>query len=100
MSKFLYSYFSALPSVYIDGILYVCVGLFTFLLGAFSSDEAAKWISPQILYWFKLSVGSVSCIALNIKMYRSTGFSDHLKEKNEEKKKQETQPPFKVEGQV
>lgn len=79
------NYFASVPPVFIDGILYVCVGIFVYLSTNFGSDEAAKYISPQVLYWLKLGIGACGNIALNIKMYRSTAFADHQKEKENEK---------------
>jgi len=77
MLRFVHKYFSSIPAVFIDGTLYVSVGLFTFLSAGFASDDASKWISAQMLFWLKLSIGAVGNIALNMKMFRSTTFAEH-----------------------
>ncbi len=84
MIRGMHQYFNSIPAVFIDGTLYVSVGLFTFLVAGFSSDDAAKWISAHTLFWLKLSVGAVGNIALNLKMFRSTTFAEHqeLKKKS------------------
>lgn len=92
MIKWSYNYFSSLPSVYIDGFLYTMVGTFAVLLGALSSDEAAKYIIPQVLFWLKTATSVLGAVALNVKMYRSTGYSEHIKQKKEN----ETKPPFPI----
>jgi hypothetical protein len=81
MIKRVQQYFSTLPAVFIDGTLYVCVGLFTFLTASFSSDDAAKYVSPETLFWVKVVLGSAGTVALNMKMFRSTTFADHQVEK-------------------
>lgn len=63
--------------MYIDGILYVAIALFTFLQTQFGGDEASKYITPVNLFWLKLVVGGLAASALALKLYRSTAFSDN-----------------------
>jgi hypothetical protein len=63
--------------MYIDGVLYVCIAVFTFLQTQFGGDEAAKYITPVDLFWLKLVVGALAAGALALKLYRSTAFADN-----------------------
>jgi hypothetical protein len=76
------SYFAAVPTVWIDGTLYVCIALLTFVNGYIGTDEAAKYIAPAALFWGKFAVGSLSASALAVKLFRSTAFADHQAEKS------------------
>lgn len=84
MIKRAYNYFSSIPAVFLDGVLYAAIALFTFLGTTFGGDEAAKWITPKWLFIDKTVIGSLSAISLSIKLYRSTAYSDHLKQKEKE----------------
>jgi hypothetical protein len=79
--KFL-DFISKIPPLAIDGTLYVSASLFAFLMTQFGTDEAAKFISPTVLFWLKIFVGSVGNAALNLKMFRSTSFADYQAKKN------------------
>lgn len=57
-----------------DGILYVTLGVFVFLQGYFSSEEAYKYVNPFLLFWLKGTVGGIAAGAGALKMYRSGGF--------------------------
>lgn len=74
-------YFSSIPAVFIDGLLYVLLAFFSFWTGSFSSDDAGKYISPIALWWGKQVLGSVAAGLLAVKMYRSTSFADHQQQK-------------------
>lgn len=63
-------------AVWVDGTLYVCIAVFLFLQGYFSSDESYKYVDPLALYWIKCAVGCGGAGAAALKMFRSTTFSD------------------------
>ena len=86
MFKITHKYFSTIPSVFIDGLLFVAIALFTSLSASVSSDEAAKYIDAQTLFWFKMFLSASAATVLALKMYRSTTFSEHQEVKKEEKK--------------
>lgn len=70
-------FIASVPALFIDGTLYVCAGLFAFLLTQFGTDEAAKYVQPVALFWMKIAIGSMANTALNLKMFRSTAFSEY-----------------------
>jgi hypothetical protein len=86
MLRYAQQYFASIPSVFIDGCLYVCIAALAAITAFVASDDAAKYITPEILFWGKgvLSVASASIVA--VKMFRSTSFAEH-----QEKKKNGTQ---------
>jgi hypothetical protein len=67
--------------VFIDGATYVAIALFTALATSFGSDEAAKYVCPQALFWIRLACGAISASLLALKMYRSTAFAEAVAEK-------------------
>lgn len=77
------NYFKGIPAVFLDGLIYVLLALFTFLQTQFAGDEAAKYITPQTLFWTKLTIGSFATIALALKLFRSTSYADHQKTKTD-----------------
>jgi hypothetical protein len=79
-----------IPPAYIDGFLYVSIALFGFLATAFGSDESAKYISPQALFWLRTICGASSAGLLALKMFRSTTFSEHVAKRESGN----TNPPF------
>jgi hypothetical protein len=81
MIKAIQRYFAGIPPMFIDGCIYVLLAVFTFLQTQFGSDEAAKYISPQILFYVKATVGSLSAGLLALKLFRSTGYAEHVAEK-------------------
>jgi hypothetical protein len=67
--------------VHIDGVLYVCIAVFVFMQSWFSSDDAYKYVNPFVIFWIKGICGTVGAAAGALKMFRSTGYSDSLKDK-------------------
>lgn len=67
--------------MWIDGATYVLIALFGALSSTMGSDEAAKWVEPSTLFWIRTgcTIGGASVLA--IKLFRSTSFANHLKEK-------------------
>lgn len=64
-----------------DGLLYVYIAFFGACASGFSTDEAAKYISPQTLFWLRFTCTVNSATALALKMYRSTTFSENRSKK-------------------
>lgn len=81
MIKRAQQYFSTIPPVFIDGMLYVWIAVLTFIATQFSSDDAEKYVAPQVLFWFKMGLGATSTALVSLKMFRSTAYSDHQEEK-------------------
>ena len=73
-----------IPPVFFDGCLYIGIALFGFLATQFGTDEAYKFIEPEILFWIKTVVGAFSATLLSLKMYRSTAYADHVQSKQTE----------------
>ncbi len=82
-------YFASIPAVVIDGTLYVAVQMLTVLSTQFATDESAKYVDPAVLFWVKIAIGELAAGVLALKMFRSTSYSDHQREK-----KGDTKPPF------
>lgn len=81
MLKKVQQYFVGIPAVFIDGMLYVWIAVLTFISTQFSSDDAEKYITPQMLFWSKMLLGSISTGLVSLKMFRSTAFAEHQEEK-------------------
>ncbi len=84
MILYLQKYFGSVSPMWTDGLLYVCIALFGAATAAFGSDEAAKYIEPEALFWLRTSCGIISAGLLSLKMFRSTSFSEHLEAKKQE----------------
>lgn len=82
----LYRYVSTIPSVVIDGALYVGIAVFGALLAFFSSDDAYKYINPYFLFWAKGTTQALLASTSALKMFRSTSYSDHQTNKQTETK--------------
>ena len=79
------------PSALMDMWIWIGIGVFTVLYGAFASDEAAKYIPGLWIFLLKTFCQAVGGGLAAAKMYRSTGFAEHLK-----KKESDTAPPFRT----
>ncbi len=77
MIKWIYNHYSPLPPVFIDGALYVLMGMGGVLEAAFAGDEAKQFIDPTWLFWLKTIVAAVVAGALYLKTFRSTAFAEH-----------------------
>jgi len=81
------TYLSTVPAVFIDGLIYILLAL-TAANGAFlGSDNAAKYISPQVLFYLQWSNDGGGAMLLALKMFRSTAFAEHQKSKETESDK-------------
>lgn len=87
MIRALSIYFGGISPVFIDGLTYVLIAFFGAVAAALSSDEAAKFITPTILFWSRTVCQAIGAALLALKMFRSTSFAEHV-----EQKKQETKP--------
>lgn len=83
MIKYLQNYFVSIPATFVDGFLYMCIAMFQFLQTAFASDEAGKYIDLEYLFYIKTFVGVIAAGLLSIKLYRSTGFAEHKRTKEQ-----------------
>jgi hypothetical protein len=81
MLKAVSKYFSDIPGVFIDGVLYCAISWFIFAQGFLGGDEAAKWLEPETKFWLNFFIGSGGCIAGSLKMFRSSTYADHQAEK-------------------
>lgn len=67
--------------VVIDGWLYVGVAICGALQLSFGSDDAAKFMEPENLFWLRAANGAVSAGLLALKLYRSQAYAHHQAEK-------------------
>ncbi len=82
---------ASIPAVFIDGSLYVLIALFGALSAAFSTDEAAKYLHPEHLFWLRTICNVNAAWLLALKMFRSTSYSQHVVVAEEKKKLEDTQ---------
>ena len=81
MIKAAQRYFSGIAPVFIDGLLYMLIAVFTFSQGYFGGDEAAKYISPEFKFWMNGVIGELAVAVGALKMFRSTAYSEHVANK-------------------
>ena len=93
MIRGLQQYFSSVPAVFIDGLLYALVLWFTFNQSYFGGDEAAKYLAPAVKFWLNWGIGSGAVICGAIKMFRSTSYSEHQKKKEQDTQIFRSEPP-------
>lgn len=67
--------------MFIDGLLYVTIAVLTVIQASLSSDDAAKYIEAERLFFAKMWIGAGNAAAVAAKMYRSTQFAEHQAEK-------------------
>lgn len=71
-----------LASAHLDGLLYLVIavtgagGIATSL----GSDEAVKFIEPNVLFYSKMINAAIFTAATALKTFRSTSFADHKEE--------------------
>lgn len=63
-----------------DGIIYALIALFGALSASMGSDEAAKWLEPETLFWTRVLSNNATAVLLAVKMFRSTAYANYLKE--------------------
>jgi len=57
MLKAVQRYFAEVPPVFLDGCIAVNIAVLATMSMYFSTDEAAKFITPAIRFWLLLGVG-------------------------------------------
>ena len=75
MIIYLQTLWQKLHSSTIDGFLYVGIATFGAITACMSTDEAAKYLAPETLFWVRTSCSVFGASLLSLKMYRSTGFA-------------------------
>ncbi len=59
MLRYIQNYFTTITPMYVDGALYVSIAFFGALAALFGSDDAAKYLSPETLFWSRGGNGSL-----------------------------------------
>lgn len=77
-------YFAGISPAFIDGLTYVMIAFFGAIAAALSSDEAAKFILPTVLFWSRTVCQAIGAALLALKMFRSTTFAEHVEQKKQE----------------
>ena len=85
------TYLASIPAVFIDGLLFAMIAWLVFSQSYMGGDEAAKYVTPMVKFWINYVIGSLAAIAGSVKMFRSTSYAAHQKDK-----KEGTAPPFHV----
>ena len=67
----------------IDGSLYVGIAVFGAIIACINTDEAAKYLQPEILFWLRTTCSVCSASLLALKMYRSTGYAQSKVDKEQ-----------------
>ncbi len=84
--NWLYNRMASVPSVVIDGFLYVSIAVCGAIAVLLSSDEAYKYINPYWLFWSK-GINAVWLAGTTaLKMFRSTSYADHQTKKIKDEK--------------
>lgn len=63
-------------------ILYVIIGTATAFSGCLNSDEAAKYITPEQLFWLRTATTTLLGAAVTVKGVTSNAFSEWLAKRN------------------
>lgn len=92
MIKATANYLASISPVFIDGVLFCSIAWFIFSQSYLGGDEAAKWIAPKTKFWLNFWIGSGGAVSGALKMFRSTAYGDHQRDKKENG----TKPPFAV----
>lgn len=71
----------SIPPVMVDGALYTLLAVFISMQGSLSSDEAAKYVSPSLLFWSRTLVAALAGGAGALKMFRSNSYADYATKK-------------------
>lgn len=66
-------------------LLYILIALSTAIASFLGTDEAAKYIAPENLFWARGINTVIGSVALTIKGVISTGFQDWLNKKQVDK---------------
>jgi hypothetical protein len=67
---------SLLTDMHFNLVIYCAIAFFTALNASFSTDEAAKYISPTVLFWLRTTCSSLTGTLLAAKLFLSTSYAD------------------------
>lgn len=81
--------------VTLDGWIYIVLAVCTAMAATFSSDEAAHYVIPLLLFVLKSITSWTAAGALALKLYRSTAFADYKTAMNGNYQKQ-NEPKLKT----
>ncbi len=70
-------------AVHIDFGLYIAIAVCSAFVAMFSSDDAAKYLNPALLWWIKNIFIVLGAGFLSAKMFRSTQFGDDKQKQTE-----------------
>jgi hypothetical protein len=73
--------------------LYVIMAITAALAAFLGTDEAAKYIEPEHLFWWRGLNGVAAAVALTLKGYTSQAFSDWRAERKSDKPDATTPKP-------
>lgn len=62
--------------------IYVGIAFFSAMLGFFSTDEAAKYVAPDVLFWCRASCAAIVAGLLQLKGYLSDTYARWVQAKN------------------
>lgn len=74
--------------VVFDGLIYALIAACAAMTASMSSDDAAKFIAPLVLFWIKTTAAVTGSTLLAVKMYRSTTFAEYKQAQNGSYQKQ------------
>ncbi len=83
--RFCVKYGNNITPVFIDGLLFTLLAVWTAMMGIYQSDEIYKYCSPYFVFYSKSMVSIMLAGATALKAFRSTSYSEHVKEKAREK---------------
>jgi len=86
---------SRMSPTQLDGGMWVGIGIFTAAVATFTSDEAAKFLAPVVLFFCKAIAQWGLAGLLSLKMFRSTTYAQYQQEKKQNGNG--TTPPFPIE---
>jgi hypothetical protein len=75
------NYFATVPPVFLDGAIYVGMSIASLWVGILGSEQARTLIGTVALFWISSIVSTLNTALLALKMFRSTSFADHQKDK-------------------
>jgi hypothetical protein len=67
--------------VFFDGLIYTMIAFFGAIASGIANDEAAKFITPAMLFFGKLICSAIAAALLALKMFRSTSYSQFVAER-------------------
>lgn len=77
----LHRYLAAVPPVFLNGCIAVNIAILATMSMYFSTDEAAKYIEPQVRFWLLLAVGCTLQGMHALSKFRDRSYSDHMDNK-------------------